>query len=196
MDNLVVLHTGYALNLLGVLLGLLKLLGLLGNHLMQVLYLVLQLCSLSLTHLELLISLVQLNLEVVDVALGSGQLILNVLQSGAGVVEVVGLEVRTAISPHQLIIQFLYAHLKAGILLKKLSIALLNAFYGAVLSLHLAGVFLQAEAQVSAHHHDLLKQGGHMLGVACRERPTRVVGWKLGVTNVATRSLYTTLPSF
>jgi hypothetical protein len=119
-----------------------------------------------------------------------------VLQSGAGVVEVVGLEVRTAISPHQLIIQFLYAHLKAGILLKKLSIALLNAFYGAVLGLHLAGVFLQAEAQVSIHHHDLLKQGGHMLGAVCRERPTRVVGWKLGVTNAATRSLYTTLPSF
>jgi hypothetical protein len=35
----------------------------------------------------------QLGLEVVDVALGSSQLVLSVLQSGAGVVEVVGLEV-------------------------------------------------------------------------------------------------------
>jgi 2-polyprenyl-3-methyl-5-hydroxy-6-metoxy-1,4-benzoquinol methylase len=47
---------------------------------------------------------VQLGLEVVDVALGSGQLILSMLQSGAGVVEVIGLEVMTVISPHQLII--------------------------------------------------------------------------------------------
>jgi hypothetical protein len=35
----------------------------------------------------------QLGLEVVDAALGSNQLVLSVLQSGAGVVEVVGLEV-------------------------------------------------------------------------------------------------------
>jgi hypothetical protein len=28
-----------------------------------------------------------------------------------------------------------------------------------------------------------LKQGAHVLGVACRERPTRVVGRKLGVAN-------------
>jgi hypothetical protein len=52
-----------------------------------------------------------------------------------------------------------------------------------VLGLHLADVLLQAGAQVSAHCCDLLKQGAHMLGVACRERPTRVVGQKLGVTN-------------
>jgi hypothetical protein len=39
----------------------------------------LQVCGLSLTRLELLISLVQLGLEVVDIALGSGQLILSVL---------------------------------------------------------------------------------------------------------------------
>jgi hypothetical protein len=36
---------------------------------------------------------------------------------------------------------------------------------------------------VSTHHCDLLKQGAHVLGVACHERPTRVVGRKLGVTN-------------
>jgi hypothetical protein len=66
MDNLVVLHTGYALDLLGVLLGLL------GDQLLQVLHLVLQVSDLSLTHLKLLISLMQLGLEVVDVALGGG----------------------------------------------------------------------------------------------------------------------------
>jgi hypothetical protein len=57
MDNLVVLHTGYALDPLGVLLGLLRLLGLIGDQLLQVFHLVLQVCGLSLTHLELLISL-------------------------------------------------------------------------------------------------------------------------------------------
>jgi hypothetical protein len=57
MENLVVLHSGHALDLLGVLLGLLRLLGLLGKQLIYVLYLVLQLDSLSLTRLELLISL-------------------------------------------------------------------------------------------------------------------------------------------
>jgi 2-polyprenyl-3-methyl-5-hydroxy-6-metoxy-1,4-benzoquinol methylase len=51
---------------------------------------------------------VQLSLEVVDVALGSGQLILSMLQSGASVI---GLEVMTAISPHQLIIQLSDARL-------------------------------------------------------------------------------------
>jgi hypothetical protein len=65
-----------------------------------VLHLVLQVDNLSLTHRQLLVSLVQLGLEVVDVALGSSQLILSVLQSGAGVVEVVGLEVVAAISAH------------------------------------------------------------------------------------------------
>jgi hypothetical protein len=75
MDNLVVLHTEHALDLL----GLLRLLRLLGDQLLQVLYLMLQVCGLSLSHLELLVSLVQLGLEVVDVALGGGQLILSVL---------------------------------------------------------------------------------------------------------------------
>jgi hypothetical protein len=56
-------------------------------QLLQVLNRVLQPSGLSLTHLELLISLVQLGLELADVALGSNQLVLSVLQSGAGVVE-------------------------------------------------------------------------------------------------------------
>jgi hypothetical protein len=97
MDNLVVLHTGHVFDLLGVL-------GFLGDQLLQVLHLMLQVCGLRLTHLELLISLVQLSLEVVDVALGGGQFILSVLQSDAGVIEVIGLEVMAVISPHQLII--------------------------------------------------------------------------------------------
>jgi hypothetical protein len=79
---------------------------------------------------------------VVDVALGGSQLILRVLQSGAGVIEVVGLEVTVAISPHQLIAQLLDSCLKAGVLLKKLSVALLNVLDGVVLGLHLAGVLL------------------------------------------------------
>jgi hypothetical protein len=48
MDNLVVLHTGHALDLLGVLLRLLRLLG---NQLLQLLHRVLQVCGLSLTRL-------------------------------------------------------------------------------------------------------------------------------------------------
>jgi hypothetical protein len=126
---------------------------------------------------------VQLSLEVVDVALGSGQLILSMLQSGVGVVEVVGLEVTTVISPHQLIIQLPDARLQAGVLLRKLSDALLDVLDSAVLGLHLTGALLQTEAQVSIHHCDLLKQGAHMLGIAGRERPTRMVGRKLGVAD-------------
>jgi hypothetical protein len=81
VDNLVVLHNGQALDLLGVLLKLLRLprlLGLLGDQLLQVLHLVLQICGLSLDRLELLMSLVQLSLEVVDIALGGGQLMSQV----------------------------------------------------------------------------------------------------------------------
>jgi hypothetical protein len=173
MNNLVVIHTRHALDLLG----------LLGDQLLQVLYLVLQVCGLNLTHLELLVSLVQLGLEVVDVALGSSQLILSMLQSGAGVVKEVGLEVTVATNPHQLVIQFLDTHLKAGILLEKLSVTLLNVLDGTVLGLHLADVLLQVETHVSARRCDLLKQGAHVLGVACRECPTRVVGRKLRVAN-------------
>jgi hypothetical protein len=90
---------------------------------------------------------VQLGLEVVGIALGGGQLVLRVLQSGVGVIEVIGLEVTAAINPHQLIVQLLDMHLKAGILLEKLSVALLNVLNGAVLGLHLAGALLQAEAR-------------------------------------------------
>jgi hypothetical protein len=36
---------------------------------------------------------------------------------------------------------------------------------------------------VSAHRRDLQKQGAHVLGVGCRECPTRGVGRKLGVAN-------------
>jgi hypothetical protein len=81
VDNLVVLHNGQALDLLGVLLKLLRLprlLGLLGDQLLQVLHLVLQICGLSLDRLELLMSLVQLGLEVVEIALGGGQLMSQV----------------------------------------------------------------------------------------------------------------------
>jgi hypothetical protein len=116
-----------------------------------------QVCGLSLTRLELLISLVQLGLDVVDVALGDGQLILSILQLGAGVVEEVSLDVTAARSPHQIIIQFLDACLKAGVLLEKLSVALLNVLDDAVLGLHLPDALLQAEAHVSTRRCDLLK---------------------------------------
>jgi hypothetical protein len=84
MDNLVVLHTGHALNLIGVLLRLIRLLR---DQLLQMLDRVLQLDGLSLTHVELLVLLVQLGFKVMDVALSSDQLILSVLQSCAGIVE-------------------------------------------------------------------------------------------------------------
>jgi hypothetical protein len=99
----------------------------------------------------------QLSLEVVDVALGNNQLVLSILQSGAGIIEVIGLEVTTAISPHQLIIQLPDAHLQAGVLLQKLSVALLNVLDDVVLGLHLTSAILQTEAQVSAHRCDLMK---------------------------------------
>jgi hypothetical protein len=75
MDNLVVLHTRWTLDLHGVLLGLL----ILSKQLLQVLNRVLQLRGLSLTQLKLLVPLVQLILEVVDIVLGDSQLILGVL---------------------------------------------------------------------------------------------------------------------
>jgi hypothetical protein len=88
----------------------------------------------------------QLGLEVVDVDLSDGQLILSVLQSGAGVIEVTGLEVTAVISPHHLIVQLLDARLEVGILLKELSVALLNVLDGTVLGLHLGSPLLQVEA--------------------------------------------------
>jgi hypothetical protein len=144
---------------------------------------ILQLCGWSLTHLKLLVPLVQLGLEVVDVPLGSGQLILGMLQPGASIIKEVGLEVKVVISPHQLIVQLLDTHLKVGVLLKKLSVTLLNILDGAILGLHLIGVLLQAEALVGASRCDLLKHEAHVLGIACCEHPNRVVGQKVGVAN-------------
>jgi hypothetical protein len=81
----------------------------------------------------------QLSLEVVDIVLGSNQLILSVLQSGMGVVEVISLEVTAAISPYQLIIQIPDARLQVGVLLQKLPVALLDVLDDTVLGLHLIG---------------------------------------------------------
>jgi hypothetical protein len=67
--------------------------------------------------------------------------------------------------------------------MKKHPVTLLNVLDGTILGTHLVGVLLQTEALVGASCHDLLKQGAHMPGIACCERPTRVVGWKLGVAN-------------
>jgi hypothetical protein len=113
----------------------------------------------------------QLSLEVMDVALGSNQLVLSVLQLGVGVIYVISLEVTAAMS------------LKAGILLNELSVSLLDVLDDVVLGLHLTGALLQTEAQVSAHRCDLLKQGAHVLDVACGNRPIRMVGRKLGVAD-------------
>jgi hypothetical protein len=88
---------------------------------------------------------------VVDVALGGSQLMLSVLQSGAGVIEVISLEVMTVTSHHQLVIPFLDARLKTGVLLEKLLVALLNVLDGAVLGLHLAGVLLQTGPGATAN---------------------------------------------
>jgi hypothetical protein len=95
MNNLVVIHTGHAIDLLRVL----RLLRLLRDQILQMLDRLLQLCRLSLTRLKLLVSLVQLGLEVVDKALRSGQLVLSVLQPGAGVVKEVRLDIATVIGP-------------------------------------------------------------------------------------------------
>jgi hypothetical protein len=52
-----------------------------------------------------------------------------------------------------------------------------------ILGLHLTGALLQTKAQVSAHCRDLLKQGAHVLGVACGKCLTRMVGRKFGVAD-------------
>jgi hypothetical protein len=70
---------------------------------------ILQLGGLSLTCLELHVSLMQLGLEVEEVALYSDQLTLDVLQPVAGIVEEVQLHVAAMVGPHQLIIQTLDA---------------------------------------------------------------------------------------
>jgi hypothetical protein len=144
MENLVVLHTRHALDLLRVLLRLLRILWLLKDQLLQMLDRVLQLSGLSLTHLELLVSLVHLSLEVVDVALSSDQLILGVLQPGAGVVEEVPPHIALAVGPHQLIVQLIDVCFQAVVLLKKLAVSLLDALNEAVLDRQLMVVLLQA----------------------------------------------------
>jgi hypothetical protein len=140
MDNLVVLHTGHALDLLRVILRLLRLLR---DQLLHMLDRVLQLGGLSLTHLELLVSFVRLNLEVVDVALCSDQLILGVLQLGAGVVEEVRLHVAAVVGPHQLIVQLNDARFQVVVLLKKIVVTLLDVLDEAILGRHLVVVLLQ-----------------------------------------------------
>jgi hypothetical protein len=59
------------------------------------------------------------------------------------VVKEVGLEIMVAISPHQLIVQLLDTCLKAVVLLKELSVALLDVFDEVVLGRHLVVVLLQ-----------------------------------------------------
>jgi hypothetical protein len=86
--------------------------------------------------------------------------------------------------------------LKANVLLKELSVALLNVLDGTVFGLYLASALLQAEAQVSARRCDLMKQGAHVLGVACSKRPTHMVVRNSGLLMAVTRSLHTALPSF
>jgi hypothetical protein len=85
----------------------------------------------------------QLGLEVVDVALSSDQLILGILQLGAGVVEEVRLHVATAIGPYQLVVPLLDACFQTVVLLKKLAVTLLDVLDEAVLHRHLVVVLLQ-----------------------------------------------------
>jgi hypothetical protein len=113
MDNLVLLHPGQILNLLRLLRHLI-----LRKQLLQVVDHVLELCDLSLTHLELLVPLHELNLEVVDVVLCKGQLVLGVLELGAGTVEGVDLKIVAMVCPNQLIVQLLVAHLEDVVLLE------------------------------------------------------------------------------
>jgi hypothetical protein len=81
---------------------------------------------------------------VVDIAMGSDQLVLSILQPGAGIIEEVRLYVAATVCPHQLIVQFLDMCLQTVVLLKKLSVALLNVLNEAVLGGHLVVVLLQA----------------------------------------------------
>jgi hypothetical protein len=71
-----------------------------------------ELFDLSLAHLKLLVPLLQLCLEVLDIPLGTSQLIIGVLQLGAGAVERLCLEVEAALHPQQVIVQLLVVPLK------------------------------------------------------------------------------------
>jgi hypothetical protein len=87
---------------------------------------------------------VQLGLKVVDVALSSDQLIMGVLQPGAGVVEKVRLHIVATVGTHQLIIQFLDTCFQVVVLLKKLAVTLLDGIDEAALGRHLVVVLIQA----------------------------------------------------
>jgi hypothetical protein len=73
--------------------------------------------------------------------------------------------------------------LQAVVLLKKLSIALLDDLDEAVLGKHLVVILLQAKALVGASHRGHLKNGAHMLGIACHKCPPRALSRTLGVAH-------------
>jgi hypothetical protein len=79
---------------------------------------VLEHLDLSLTCLKLLVSHHKLSLKVVDVVLHKGQLVLGVLELGAGAVRGIGLEVMVVVGPHHLVIQLLVVHLEDVVLLE------------------------------------------------------------------------------
>jgi hypothetical protein len=83
-----------------------------------VVYNVLELLNLSLTHLKLLVPLHELDIEVVDLVLRDSQLVLGVLEPGSGAVKGVGLVVTVAVGPHQLVIQLPIANLEDVVLLE------------------------------------------------------------------------------
>jgi hypothetical protein len=112
-----------------------------------------------------------------------GQLILCMLQPCTSIIKEVRLDVTAAIRLHQLIVHRLDLHLKMVVLLEELLVALLNVLDGAVLLLNPVVVLLQAHTLEGASRRGLLNQGAHVLGVACRECPTRVVSLTLGVAN-------------
>jgi hypothetical protein len=119
----------------------------------------------------------------VNVVLGDGQLVLSVLQLCTCIIKEVRLGVAVVVHPHQLIVQRLDLRLKTMVLLEELSVALLDVLDGAVLLLHQVLVLLQTHTLEGARRRGLLKRGAHVLGVVCRERPTRVVSLTLGVAN-------------
>jgi hypothetical protein len=69
------------------------------------------------------------------------------------------------------------------VLLEEISVALLDILAGAVLLLHPVVILLQGHMLESTRCCGLLKMGVHVLGIACRECPTCVVGLTLGVAN-------------
>jgi hypothetical protein len=87
---------------------------------------------------------VQLGLEVMDIALSSDQLVLGVLQPGAGIVEEVRLHITATVGPHQLIVQLLDVRFQGVVLLKKLAVTLLDVLDEAILGRHMVVVLLQA----------------------------------------------------